>query len=110
MKQELQEKLFAAGPELYRFRALPCPQECLMGWGFDCPDEWFASLLALTRILEFYNRQYPENAVHARQVKSKFGGLSFYTDHPIDDELDFTNVIIREFEQLLCSSPSLWEK
>ena len=32
-KEILQQKLYDAGRELYKLRFLPCPEECLMGWG-----------------------------------------------------------------------------
>jgi len=33
MNEILQQKLYDAGRELYKLRFLPCPEECLMGWG-----------------------------------------------------------------------------
>ena len=101
MNHALQQRLFDEGKELYKLRFLPCPEECLMGWGSCCPDEWFPQLLALTRILERHNSLHPENAVHATQVKCKFGGLRFYTDHCADDDDDFIVFIIGAFEEMV---------
>ena len=55
MNEILQQKLYDAGKELYKLRFLPCPEECLMGWGIQCPDEWFPQLMTLTQILEAWN-------------------------------------------------------
>ena len=76
-----------------------------MGWGICCPDEWFDPLLALTRILERHNQLHPEDAIHARQVKCKFGQLRYYTDRP-HDENDFLIHIINVFEEMLSSAQS----
>ena len=103
MKNTLQQILFSAGKELYKFRELPCPQECLMGWGICCPDKWFKPLLTLTRILEHHNQLHPEDTIHARQVKSKFGQLRYYTDRP-HNENDFLVHIISVFEEMLSSA------
>ena len=101
MTDSLQQRLFDEGKELYKMRDLPCPEECLMGFGICCPDEWFPQLLALTRILERHNQLHPENAVHATQVKCKFGGLRFYTDHCATGDEDFIVFIIAVFEEML---------
>ena len=99
MTDSLQQQLFDEGKELYKLRNLPCPEECLMGFGICCPDEWFPQLLALTRILERHNQLHPENAVHATQVKCKFGGLRFHTDHRATGDEDFIVFIIAVFEK-----------
>ena len=101
MTDALQQLLFDEGKELYKLRNLPCPEDCLMGWGICCPDEWFPQLLALTRILERHNQLHPESAVHATQVKCKFGGLRFHTDHRATGDEDFIVFIIGAFEEML---------
>ena len=101
MTDSLQQRLFDEGKELYKLRNLPCPEDCLMGWGICCPDEWFPQLLALTRILERHNQLHPESAVHATQVKCKFGGLRFHTDHRATGNEDFIVFIIGAFEKML---------
>ena len=101
MTDALQQRLFDEGKELYKLRSLPCPEECLMGWGICCPDEWFPQLLALTRILERHNQLHPESAVHATQVKCKFGGLRFYTAHHATGDEGFIAFIIAALEEML---------
>ncbi|MBP5779656.1 MAG: hypothetical protein J6X34_00280 [Clostridia bacterium] len=101
MTEGLQRRLFEEGKEHYKLRDLSCPEECLMGLGICCPDEWFPQLLALTRILERHNQLHPESAVHATQVKCKFGGLRFYTDHRATGDEDFIVFIIGVFEEML---------
>lgn len=78
MNEVLQQKLCDAGKELYKLRFLPCPEECLMGWGIQCPDEWFPQLMTLTQILEAWNQLHPDDTVHAVQVKTKFRRLRFH--------------------------------
>ncbi len=77
MRDELQNKLFEAGPILYSLRNLPVT-ECLMCWGICCPDEWFDVIYELTLKLEKYNETHPYQPVLAAQVKEKFGELRFY--------------------------------
>lgn len=98
MNEILQKKLYDAGKELYKLRFLPCPEECLMGWGIQCPDEWFPQLMTLTQILEAWNQLYPEDAIHAVQVKTKFRKLRFHTDRE-RHENDFLSAIINCFEE-----------
>ncbi|MBP5538491.1 MAG: hypothetical protein J6X69_01445 [Bacteroidales bacterium] len=104
MTEGLQRRLFEEGKELYKLRDLSCPEECLMGLGICCPDEWFPQLLALTRILERHNTLHPESAVHATQVKCKFGHLCFHTDHRATGDEDFIVFIIAAFEEMICAS------
>jgi hypothetical protein len=70
MRDELQNKLFEAGPILYSLRNLPVT-ECLMCWGICCPDEWFDVIYELTLKLEKYNETHPYQPVLAAQVKEK---------------------------------------
>ena len=109
MTETLQQQLFNEGMELYKLRDLPCPEERLMGLGICCPDEWFPQLLALTRILERHNTLHPESAVHATQVKCKFGHLCFHTDHRATGDEDFIVFIIEVFEEML-GSPKMRKK
>ena len=98
MNPLLQQKLFDAGPILYDLRNRPMPECRCMDRGIECPDEWFTPLMILTMILEFHNRQNPNDVIHATQVKYKFNHLCFYTDRISDDENDFLNYIINMFE------------
>ena len=71
-----------------------------MGWGIQCPDEWFPQLMTLTQILEAWNRLHPEDAIHAVQVKTKFRRLRFHTDREREwRENDLLSVIINCFEE-----------
>ena len=99
MNSLLQQKLFDAGPILYDLRNRPMPECRCMKDGIQCPDEWFISLMILTKILEFHNQQNPNDVIHATQVKSKFNHLRFHSDRIPDDEMDFLNSIIGLFEE-----------
>ena len=98
MNEILQQKLYDAGKELYKLRFLPCPEECLMGWGIQCPDEWFPQLMTLTQILEAWNQLHPDDAIHAVQVKTKIRRLRFHTDREWREN-DFLSTIINCFEE-----------
>ena len=98
MNETLQQKLYNAGKELYKLRFLPCPEECLMGWGIQCPDEWFPQLMILTQILEAWNQLHPDDTIHAVQVKTKFRRLRFHTDREWREN-DFLSAIINCFEE-----------
>ena len=98
MNEFLQQKLYDTGRELYKLRFLPCPEECLMGWGIQCPDEWFPQLMTLTQIMEGWNQRHPDDAIHARQVKTKFRKLRFHTDREWRED-DFLSFIIHCFEE-----------
>ena len=111
MKQELEEKIFAAGPRLFRQKDLSCMETC-MCWGIDCGDGWFALLLEVTRILEWHNSNLVRDGkppVEAAQVKEKYGGLRFY----LDNEDDFANGVIRLAELIaektcdVCGAPGI---
>ena len=54
-------------------------------WGklISTPTEWFPILVELDRSIA---KLYPEYVVH--QVKVKFGGLRYYTDHDGCPEVD----------------------
>ena len=53
------------------------------GKGIYAPAEWFPILVELDRDIA---KLHPEYAVH--QVKEKFGGLRYYTDHDGCPEVD----------------------
>lgn len=96
MREELQNKIFEAGPILYSLRELPVT-ECLMCWGICCPDEWFEPLLELTKTLEDYNRKHKEHPVLATQVKMKFKELRFYVRFDPENN-DFARAEIDRYE------------
>lgn len=68
-------------PILYKQRHHNKRKTC-MCWGFECSDGWFKPIQKLSEILEALNHnKYKANPIHATQVKEKFGGLRFYTNH-----------------------------
>ena len=54
--------------------------------------------MTLTQILEAWNQLHPDDTIHARQVKMKFGRLCFYTDLEWREK-DFLSTIISCFEE-----------
>lgn len=80
MKQELDTKLCASFPNLYRQRYLSMQETC-MCWGFECGDGWFSLIWDLSEKLEKMILALPETDrgdYSASQVKEKFGTLRFY--------------------------------
>jgi hypothetical protein len=77
VNKELQDKLYARFPELYRQKDLPMSQTC-MCWGIECDEGWFDLLWMLSLALEDESKQTGAK-IEAMQVKEKFGGLRFYT-------------------------------
>jgi len=71
MEKELDKKLCADFPNLYRQRVLPMSETC-MCWGFP-GDGWFDIIYRLSAALEKLDA-----GIVAVQVKEKFGGLRFY--------------------------------
>ena len=105
MKQELDEKLCAKYPKIFRDRNAPMNETC-MCWGFEHGDGWYNIINNLcaciqshidwnnkqrTELLESnpHNIEIPEEVhqVVAMQVKEKFGTLRFYYDGG-DDKID----------------------
>jgi len=72
MREELDKKLVATYPNLYKQRNMSM-QQTAMCWGFSCGDGWYDIINELSAKLE------PLGAV-AVQVKEKFGGLRFYIE------------------------------
>lgn len=104
MKRELDEKLCAAFPTLFRNRHGDM-RETAMCWGFDCGDGWFDLLWELCEKLEplcveAEKQLTPEMkrfgySACASQVKEKYGTLRFYMTMS-NDEMD---ALIRETER-----------
>lgn len=78
MKKELDEKLVADFPELYRDRHASV-EATPMGFGFSCGDGWEPIIRTLSEQLTFLAKA-EEFPVVATQVKEKFGTLRFYVD------------------------------
>lgn len=86
MSPELDKKLVAAFPNLYRNRD-GSMKETAMCWGFECGDGWFNLLWDLSSKLEALivalgPTEYP---VCASQVKEKYGTLRFYMTRSTDE-------------------------
>jgi len=89
MKQELENKLIEAFPNLYRQHDKSMMETC-MCWGFECGDGWFNLLWELSEKLENlinkFKQENPEGyAPCATQVKEKFGTLRFYVNNDTDE-------------------------
>lgn len=80
MRKELDEKLCADFPRLFRDRHAPMNQTC-MCWGFECGDGWFDLIYKLCQDLTKI-----KDDVTALQVKEKFGGLRFYVGFTATNE------------------------
>jgi hypothetical protein len=53
-------------------------------YGCQCDDGWYRLIDSVAAELERYNDRTDEEPVVATQVKEKFGGLRFYTNHTPD--------------------------
>lgn len=81
MKQELQNKLFATYPKIFRQKDLKMSETC-MCWGIETPDSWYNVLNILCFQIQTYCDSHPYvKQVEAFQVKEKFGYLRFYTNY-----------------------------
>lgn len=47
--------------------------------GFECGDGWFKLLDKLSAKIQAYLKENPIEGFYVQQVKSKFGGLRYYT-------------------------------
>ncbi len=88
MKNELDERLCAEFPLLYRDRQASMQETC-MCWGFP-GDGWFGIIYDLSSKLEPLIEAQAKHGGQARasQVKEKFGGLRFYMDYATKEMLD----------------------
>lgn len=82
MNQELQNKLFAKYPKIFRQKDLSA-QQTAMCWGICCGDGWYSIIDALCgQIQNHLEHNMKDNdgtiVVEATQVKEKYGGLRFY--------------------------------
>ena len=78
MRQELQDRLFKKYPKIFRQKDLS-PQETCMCWGIACGDGWYDLIDTLCHCIQGWS-DHIAIQVEAEQVKSKFGGLRFYTN------------------------------
>ena len=79
MKKELQDKLFEKYPKIFRQKDLS-KQETCMCWGFQCGDGWYELIDALCNCIQSRIDYKGGQQIEAVQVKTKFGGLRFYTN------------------------------
>lgn len=77
MSPELQEKLYAEYPAIFRQKDLSASMTC-MCWGITCNDGWFNLIDTLCAFIKYKVEQHGSDNVEALQVKEKFGGLRFY--------------------------------
>lgn len=80
MKPELEKELLTKYPKIFRQKDLPMNQTC-MCWGISTGDGWFNLLDEACGKIQKYIDQSGASQVEAIQVKEKFGGLRFYTNH-----------------------------
>ena len=77
MNQNLQSKLFAAAPLLYKhFKGNPKMQ-------IDCPDDLFEFIFELSGKIEDFNGRFPVRKVRALKVAMEFGELVFITNKQV---------------------------
>lgn len=96
MREELDQKLVADFPKLFRDRN-SSPQDTCFAFGFECGDGWEPLLRRAAEKLEAINNSLanPDEHIVASQVKEKFGTLRFY----INGGDDAADAIIREAEE-----------
>lgn len=82
MKKELDDKLCADFPKLYKNRN-GNPAETAMYWGFECGNGWESIIRKLSERLTKLSELEKVDVV-ATQVKEKFGTLRFYTNVETD--------------------------
>ena len=78
MRQELQDRLFEKYPRIFSQKDLS-PQETCMCFGIACGDGWYDIIDTLCHCIQKYT-EFKDIKIEACQVKSKFGGLRFYTN------------------------------
>jgi len=99
MSPELDKKLIAAFPKLYRVQR--------MLWGFECGDGWYDLLYELSAELEALIDPDEEFPICAVQVKEKFGGLRFYLSSETEEmsELIHKAEVKSEHTCEICGAP-----
>ena len=101
MKKELQEKLVANHPIIFKDYGGDITQTC-MGWGVCCGDGWFTLINELCNKIE--NTTIGTGlSVVATQIKEKFGGLRFYYRYEENNTI-ITNTRSNEVHKNIISS------
>lgn len=98
MSPHLEKKLLEKFPELYR-RYYWGVMQSPMGWGFECPDEWYDSICLLSRKITDYMKKH-NCVIEADQVKEKFGTFCFYWSCDDMGE-DFSGRIWNDIENMI---------
>jgi len=107
MRKELDDKLCADYPEIFKDRHAP-ENQTAMCWGFSCGDGWYDIIDSLCFAIQNDVKWNKAKQPAAFQVKEKFGCLRFYLDSFSTDEM---NGYIRMAELLsgkiceICGSP-----
>jgi hypothetical protein len=85
MKQELEEKLIAQYPSLFRDKDKP-ETESLMCFGCECGDGWYGIIDAVCAVITGHAKQNSKTAdFRWTQIKEKFGALRLYHFGGADD-------------------------
>lgn len=71
MDKQLQAKLYARYPDIFRERGMSIEESC-MHWGLAVDDGWYSLIDTACSLIQ-------HSDVIAKQVKEKFGTLRFYT-------------------------------
>jgi len=80
MNKTLEGRLFRKYPKIFRQKDLPKTETC-MCWGVSCGDGWYWLIDSLCSCIQSYINHNKKPQLEATQVKEKFAGLRFYTNH-----------------------------
>lgn len=100
MTPELEQTLYNKYPKIFRQKDLPMQETC-MCWGVACGDGWYDILDNLCGIVQQHVDYHKLPQVEAVQVKEKFGGLRFYTNHT-DDYIRGLIVMAESMSYFVC--------
>jgi hypothetical protein len=113
MRVSSQDKIFNDFPQLYRDRHLP-DTVTRIGDGLCCGEGWFEILYNLSKEIDDFCKKHNltgNNYVCAWQVKSKLGGLRFYTGlawgHKYTDIVPLTKEQNEELRAIICNAEEL---
>ena len=106
MTPELEEKLMAAYPQLFRGKDMPVTEN-LMAFGCEHSDGWFNIIKSVCAVIASYNEHSGNKEFLFTQIKEKYGTLRLYS-HGADE---FVIGVIAMAEAMsavtceLCGSP-----
>lgn len=107
MKRELDEKLVAKYPEIFKNRK-GSMKTTAMCWGFECGDGWYDLIDNLCdNLMKLSTEVDPPHVPVAVQVKEKFGTLRFYLESGTDAQFDACSDAGRASESICetCGEP-----